>query len=97
MFPACPVDHVVHCTSVRYIRTCRILDPASAFLRTLMIPNRTTNEITEIRLQDINRDINFRRDNGRSIAHAASGYLVEHYNSTVLKTVHTIGRTFMVF
>ena len=39
MFPACPVDHVAHyTTTVLYVRTCRILDPASAFLHTLMIP-----------------------------------------------------------
>ena len=66
MFPACPVDRVVHYTTVRYVRTCRILDPASAFLDTLMIPNltipipnRTTSEIKESRFLDISRDITY--------------------------------------
>ena len=81
MIPACAVDHVVRYTAVRYIRTCRILAPASAFLHPLMIPNRTTNEKTGIRFYGISRDMTFpqREVDGRSKAHAESGYTVEHY------------------
>ena len=59
MFPACPADHVVHYTIVRYrLCTCAILDRTAAVLDfslvwnlTSRIPNRTTNEVTAIGLK----------------------------------------------
>ena len=66
MFPASPVEHVDCYTAVRYLRIRAESWIPRQSSRTLLIPNltipipnRTTNEITEIRLQDIGKDITF--------------------------------------